>query len=77
MSPGKRRLPNRAAAFLRKYLPFPAPSGILKERIFPDFSKMEDEKMKGKIAAALFCAGLLAFGPMSGVPATLPGGVRS
>ena len=31
--------------------------------------------MKHKIAAALFCAGVLAFMPVAGVPATLPGGV--
>ena len=30
--------------------------------------------MKKRMIAALFCAGLLAMAPISGIPATLPGG---
>ena len=41
----------------------------------PIFSKMEEKQMKHKIAAALVCAGALAFMPVAGVTATLPGEV--
>ena len=55
---------------------FTAPAGILgfREKIPLIFGKTEDKQMKLKVAAALFCAGLLAAAPVSGVPATLPGG---
>ena len=33
--------------------------------------------MKRKLAAALAVAGLLVYAPVSGIPDTLPGGVRS
>ena len=41
----------------------------------PIFSKMEEKQMKHKIAAALVCAGVLAFAPVAGITATLPGGI--
>ena len=58
---------------------FSLPAGILEFKgKFPYFlRKTEDLQMKMKLAAALFCAGMLAVAPVSSEAATLPGGVLS
>ena len=58
--------------FARKQLPGGADCGIIREN--GRFTPERNQKMKKRMIAALFCAGLLAFGPVSDVTSTFPGG---